>query len=150
MWLVRFQVSLGADPHIFSWRRARGSSCPDVAWLLTGNSLVETPIRHQTRDIRYIKARVENVSFDTKTCRCSPAVAEASKAIPNEFTLSYDHLILAPGCTNNTFGTPGVAEYAFFVRTASDAKAIQSHIRNCFEMASIPGTTTEDSKSTST
>lgn len=118
--------------------------------LLIEDSVVESPIRHQTRNIRYIKSRVENVSFDGKTCRCSPAVAEASKAMPKEFTLAYDYLILAPGCTNNTFGTPGVAENAFFVRTANDAKAIQAHIRNCFEMASIPGTSNEDSKSTST
>lgn len=118
-----------------------------VPWVsLTGNSIVETPIRHQTRDIRYIKGRVEDVDFDSKTCRCTPAVGKLDNAIPGEFTLSFDHLILAPGCTNNTFGTPGVAEHAFFVRTASDAKAIQAHIRNCFETASIPGTTTEQSK----
>lgn len=110
------------------------------------NSIVETPIRHQTRDIRYIKARVDNVSFDSKTATCTPAVAHSAKPAPREFILSYDHLILAPGCTNNAFGTPGVAEHAFFVRTTGDAKAIQAHIRNCFEMASIPGTMTQDSK----
>lgn len=111
------------------------------------NSIVETPIRHQTRDIRYIKASVDNVNFDDKKCTCFPAIQELGSATPNEFTLSYDHLVLAPGCTNNTFGTPGVAEHAFFVRTAKDARAIQAHIRNCFEMASIPGTTTEQSRS---
>lgn len=109
------------------------------------HSIVETPIRHQTRDIRYIKARVDNVSFDSKTATCTPAFAQLAKPTPHEFILSYDHLVLAPGCTNNSFGTPGVVEHAFFVRTAGDAKAIQAHVRNCFEMASIPGTSTQDS-----
>lgn len=34
-----------------------------------------------------------------------------------------------------------------FVRTVRDAKAIQAHIRNCFERASMPGLTGEESKS---
>lgn len=33
-----------------------------------------------------------------------------------------------------------------FVRTVRDAKAIQAHIRNCFERASMPGLTGEESK----
>lgn len=114
--------------------------------MLTAGSIVETPIRHQTRDIRYIKALVENVDFKAKTCECTPAFEEAPETAPNRFNITYDHLILAPGCTNNTFGTPGVAENAMFVRNARDAKAIQARIRDCFERASIPGLAGEESK----
>lgn len=32
------------------------------------------------------------------------------------------------------------------VRTARDAKAIQAHIRNCFEKASIPGLAVQESE----
>ncbi|KAF3761248.1 FAD/NAD(P)-binding domain-containing protein [Cryphonectria parasitica EP155] len=102
-------------------------------------SIVETSIRHQARDVRYIKASVEDVEFDSKTCKCMPAFDEVADTAPQQFGLPYDYLILAPGCTNNTFGTPGVAENAMFVRTARDAKAIQTRIRDCFEIASIPG-----------
>ncbi|KAJ0110275.1 hypothetical protein J7T55_000708 [Diaporthe amygdali] len=107
-------------------------------------SLVEAPIRHQNKDIRYIKASVDDVDFDKKVCKCKPAFDELPKTSPGEFDLSYDYLILAPGCTNNTFGTPGVKEHAMFVRTARDAKAIQAQIRDCFERASIPGLTGQE------
>ncbi|KAI7773046.1 hypothetical protein LA080_012104 [Diaporthe eres] len=105
-------------------------------------SLVEAPVRHQRRKIRYIKATVDDVDFEKKVCRCRSAFDD----LPNEgqFSLPYDYLILAPGCTNNTFGTPGVKEHAMFVRTVRDAKAIQGHIRDCFERASMPGLTGEE------
>lgn len=114
--------------------------------MLTALSIVETPIRHQTKDLRYLKARVEDVDFESKICKCIPAFDQLAGAAPKQFDLPYDHLILAPGCTNNTFGTPGVAEHAMFVRNARDAKAIQAHVRDCFEKASIPGLTGEQSE----
>lgn len=115
--------------------------------MLTFTSIVETPVRHQTRDIRYVKARVEDVDFKSKICTCMPAFDKLGAGTePRPFEVSYDHLILAPGCTNNTFGTPGVAENALFVRNARDAKAIQARIRDCFEEASIPGLTGEESR----
>lgn len=107
---------------------------------------METPVRQQTKDVRYMKARVDSVDFQAKTCKCTPAFDNVPEKTPQQFELAYDHLVLAPGCTNNTFGTPGVAEHAMFVRNARDAKAIQAHIRNCFEMASIPGLSSEESK----
>lgn len=110
-------------------------------------SIVETPIRHQTLDLRYIKARVEDVDFSSKICKCTPAFDGPPEASGEKFELSYDYLVLAPGCTNNTFGTPGVAEHAMFVRNARDAKAIQAQIRNCFERASIPGLSGQESGS---
>lgn len=109
-------------------------------------SIVETPIRHQTLDLRYIKARVENVDFAAKTCQCVPAFDHMPEAAQDNFDLPYDYLVLAPGCTNNTFGTPGVAEHAMFVRNARDAKAIQAQIRNCFERASIPALNGDQSR----
>lgn len=102
-------------------------------------SIVETPIRHQSKEVRYIKSRVRAVDFAAKTCTCAPAFDDLPETSPKDFTLPYDRLILAPGCTNNTFGTPGVAEHALFVRTARDARAVQVRVRNCMERASIPG-----------
>lgn len=43
--------------------------------------------------------------------------------------------------TNNTFNTPGVSEYAVFLRNAKDAMKIAARIQDCFEKASIPGLT---------
>lgn len=102
-------------------------------------SIVETPIRHQTRDIRYLKARVLAVDFAAKTCKCVPAFDDVDENNQQQFDLPYDMLLLAPGCTNNFFSTPGAAQHTLCVRTASDAKRIQAHIRTCFEKASLPG-----------
>lgn len=98
-------------------------------------------------DLRYIKASVDDVDFSSKICKCVPAFNEQPETGPTQFDLPYDYLVLAPGCTNNTFGTPGVAEHAMFVRNARDAKAIQAQIRNCFEKASIPGLAGQESES---
>jgi NADH:ubiquinone reductase (non-electrogenic) len=70
-------------------------------------SLAEEPVRHKGRAIRYIQACVTDIDFANKTCYCSPAF----KAFADRtFELSYDHVVIAPGCTSQTFGTPGVAE----------------------------------------
>ena len=99
-------------------------------------SLVETPIRHTKKNIKFIKARVEAVDFGSKTCRCAPYFDDLGL---ESFELGYDHLILAPGCTNQTFGTPGVAEHALFVRNARDAERVAAKVNDCFEKASTPG-----------
>jgi len=44
---------------------------------------------------------------------------------------------------NQTFGTPGVAENALFLRTAKDAMMVAEKVKHCFEKASIPGLTDE-------
>jgi NADH:ubiquinone reductase (H+-translocating) len=46
----------------------------------------------------------------------------------------FDYLVLAPGSTTQTFGTPG-AEHAFFMRELGDAIALRNHIIDCFETA---------------
>jgi NADH:ubiquinone reductase (non-electrogenic) len=115
--------------------------CGLMTQWLTYQNLVEAPIPHQPRELRYIKASVEDVDFEKKVFRCRSTFDD----LPNDrqFSLTYDYLILAPGCTNNTFGTPAVKEHAMFVRTVRDAKAIQAHIRDGFERASMPGLTGE-------
>jgi len=46
----------------------------------------------------------------------------------------YDYLVLAPGSTTQTFGTPGI-QHAFFMRELGDAIALRNHIIDCFETA---------------
>ena len=46
----------------------------------------------------------------------------------------FDYLVLAPGSTTQTFGTPGT-EHAFFMRELGDAIALRNHIIDCFETA---------------
>jgi len=46
----------------------------------------------------------------------------------------FDYLVLSPGSTTQTFGTPGT-EHAFFMRELGDAIALRNHIIDCFETA---------------
>ena len=60
--------------------------------------------------------------------------------------MSYDVIILAPGCLNQTFNTPGVVENACFVRNVVDAMVIRQRVSDCFEKASLPGKTDEEQR----
>lgn len=49
--------------------------------------------------------------------------------------LPYDRLILALGAVTADFGVPGVAEHAFGLKSAQDARTIRSHVLRAFERA---------------
>ena len=50
-------------------------------------------------------------------------------------------MVVAVGSTNDTFGTPGVTENAFFVKTIEDARRLRNHMLDCIETANLPGQT---------
>ena len=101
-------------------------------------SLVETSIRRTNKSIKYIKAVVEQIDFGSKRCYCTPAFDD--DVGPKEFVLDYDVIAIAPGRTNQTFGTPGVEENALFLKNVTDAREVAARVRDCFEKASMPGT----------
>ena len=104
-------------------------------------SLVETPVRHEDNRIQFIQGKVRTIDFEKKICRCRPFF----DSLENErFELSYDIIIIAPGCLNQTFGTPGVVENACFIRNVADAMAIRQRVTECFEKASLPGRTEQE------
>ncbi len=51
-------------------------------------------------------------------------------------TVDYDYLIIGTGSITSTFGVPGVAEHAYFLKTLEEAVALKNHIICCFEAAS--------------
>lgn len=54
--------------------------------------------------------------------------------------LAYDYLIAAPGAVYNDFGTPGVREHAFVLKSLERSIALRSHILTQFERAAAdPG-----------
>lgn len=59
------------------------------------------------------------------------------------FDLSYDKLIISVGSYSQTFGIPGVREYANFLKDIGDARKIRRRLLECFETAALP--TTPDS-----
>jgi NADH:ubiquinone reductase (non-electrogenic) len=49
-------------------------------------------------------------------------------------------------CINQTFGIPGVAENALFLRTVKNAINVADNVKQCFEKASIPGLTDQQQR----
>ncbi|KAK5682461.1 hypothetical protein LTS10_005589 [Elasticomyces elasticus] len=101
-------------------------------------SLAEESIRHKRRAVRLIQARVRDIDFEKKICSCNPAFPELAD---QSFDVSYDTVVVAPGCETNTFNTPGVLENALFVRTVADAMAVRQRLLDILEMASLPNMT---------
>ncbi|OCT49034.1 putative NADH dehydrogenase [Cladophialophora carrionii] len=101
--------------------------------------LAEEPVRSKSRcTLRFIKANVLDINFPAKTCRCAPAFDEDPQLANDEFDVEYDYLVIAPGCQPNTFGTPGVAEHAIFIKNVSDAMKVRKTMFDLLEKASLP------------
>lgn len=92
-------------------------------------SIIE-PIRVARKGARYYQAACVGVDFDLRTVQCQDAFDETP------FELQYDILVIAVGSVNNTFGVPGVLEYALFLKELADARAIRQKLLECFEHAS--------------
>jgi NADH:ubiquinone reductase (non-electrogenic) len=109
--------------------------------------LAEEPVRSKSRcALRFIKANVLNVDFSSKICHCAPAFDEDPELASDEFDLEYDYLVIAPGCQPNTFGTPGVAEHAIFIKNVSDAMKVRKTMFDLLEKASLPNVSPERAK----
>lgn len=100
--------------------------------------LAEEPIRSKSRDITYLKANVLSISFSSRSVTCAPAFDDDADVRDQRFETAYDYLLLAPGCVPNTFGTPGVAEHALFMKNVSDAMAVRKLLFDLLEKASLP------------
>jgi hypothetical protein len=57
-------------------------------------NIVETPVRHTSKHFKFIKARVGDIDFKSKTVKCIP---EFEDLADKEFILSYDIVVIAPG-----------------------------------------------------
>jgi NADH:ubiquinone reductase (non-electrogenic) len=57
-------------------------------------NIVETPIRHTIKKIKFVKARVESIDFKAKSVKCIPCFDDLSV---KDFTLDYDIVVIAPG-----------------------------------------------------
>ena len=107
--------------------------------------LAEDSVRSKSRSaIRFVKANVTGVDFARRACACTPAFDdEPADTALADFELAYDILVLAPGCVPNTFGTPGVAEHALFMKHVSDAMKVRKVLFDLLEKASLPNTSPE-------
>lgn len=81
-------------------------------------------IFHRQRNARAIQGQVTNVDFDQRLVHLADGAP-----------LPYTHLILALGAVTADYGVPGVAEHAFGLKNAEDARTIRTHVLRCFEAA---------------
>jgi NADH:ubiquinone reductase (H+-translocating) len=96
-------------------------------------ALEPTDIAYQVRGVfrrqknfRFLQGKVTGVDWAAQD-----VLLESGAAI------HYDYLIFGAGAVYTDFGTPGVKEHAFFLKTLEEANNLRSHILQQFELASI-------------
>ena len=99
---------------------------------------ITEPIRTARSNLKYYQAKCTVIYENRNVVKCE-AIQDHQ-----EFELNYDYLIIAVGGINNTFGIPGVAEHAFFLKELLDARLIRGKIIDNFERASTPGLSEEE------
>ncbi|CAF1125158.1 unnamed protein product [Adineta ricciae] len=92
--------------------------------------------------IQFLEANCFNVDINSKTISCKTN----NESNQSTFNLNYDILIVGIGSENNTFNTPGVEQYAHFLKEIPDARRIRAKISDAFEFAMIPTQTIEEKK----
>ncbi|KAI4334024.1 hypothetical protein L6164_018764 [Bauhinia variegata] len=103
-------------------------------------SIVE-PIRRVAQksgvNIQFREAACDKIDANNNRvyCRSTRAPNLGGK---EEFSVDYDYLIIAMGARANTFNTPGVQEYAYFLKEVEDGLRIRKKVIELFEKASLP------------
>ncbi|KAK5713762.1 hypothetical protein LTR17_017529 [Elasticomyces elasticus] len=96
-------------------------------------SLAEEPVRHKSKSLTYYQARVEDVDFIRKVCRCRSACD-----VPGRKDRLFE--------VKHTFDVPGADEHALFLHTVADAKRIHHRLTQLLELASIPGVSFDEQR----
>ncbi len=82
-------------------------------------------IFHRQRNVRFRQGIVVGVDWGNRVVQ-----------LGSDDQLPFDFLIVGAGAVYNDFGTPGVGEHAFYLKSLSEATNIRSHILRQFERAS--------------
>ncbi|CAO3656913.1 unnamed protein product [Mucor hiemalis] len=98
---------------------------------------VTEPIRNYSKDIKFYQAFCDRIDVENQVIHCSSNVDDGQEQ--KSFSLDYDKLVIGVGSYSNTFGIPGVKEFAFFLKDVQDARKIRKRLIECFEHASQPG-----------
>jgi NADH dehydrogenase len=80
---------------------------------------------HRQKNLRFRLGSASGIDFAARTVVLADGGSE-----------TWDWLIYGAGTVYNDFGTPGVAQHGFFLKTLTEAVNIRSHILRQFELAS--------------
>jgi NADH:ubiquinone reductase (non-electrogenic) len=108
--------------------------------LLTSTTVGTIEFRSIIEPARYVSPRF----FQAACTGIDPAARRITCRNDVEFTLDYDLLVIAVGSVNSTFGIPGVADHALFLKELDDARRIRQSVLQALESASLPGLTLEE------
>ncbi|CAG8469845.1 6375_t:CDS:10 [Paraglomus occultum] len=101
---------------------------------------ITEPVRRYLSNVKFYQAYADSVDWLTNTIHCTSNLERKR----DKFTVEFDNLVIAVGGNSNTFGIPGVGDYALFLKDISDARRIRQRVIECFEQASQPGVTDEE------
>ncbi len=100
-------------------------------------SIVE-PVRRRLSRLRLVEGWAEAVAWESREVLCRAAVGE------DTFALGYDVLVIAAGAAVADYGVTGVAEHAYRLAGAEDARAVRRGLLDQFARAGIPGLDAEE------
>lgn len=84
--------------------------------------------RRHFKSTKSIAGRVTGITHASKTARITPNDGPA-------FDFEYDHIVLATGSVSRTFPIPGVADYAFGLKSIEEATGIRDRLVSNFDKA---------------
>ncbi|RKP22733.1 hypothetical protein SYNPS1DRAFT_25409, partial [Syncephalis pseudoplumigaleata] len=107
---------------------------------------VGTPIRYITRHKKAAVQVLEGECTYIDPVSRTITVEDNSEIRGNvtSATIPFDYLVVAVGAENQTFGIPGVAEHACFLKEIWDAKKIRGRLMDCIETAAFAGQTEDE------
>jgi NADH dehydrogenase len=90
---------------------------------------IVTPVRTELRRTNFVLADVTGIDVQRNRVSFRHVLTGLSE------TLEYDHVVLALGSSTSTFGLPGVAEYAWAMKSLEDADALRNRFVWLLELA---------------
>jgi len=91
---------------------------------------VVVPIRSFLRSSSFLMSEVSAVDFDRRSVEFRAAITGRARS------LSYDHLVLAPGSVTRLPDVPGLRRHGFLIKSLSDAVALRDRSIALLEAAS--------------
>lgn len=89
------------------------------------------PLRALLRRTKVRQAAVKAIDLKART------VTAAHCGACGDYTVPFDHLVLALGSVPNFFGLPGVAQHALTIKTLADATSLHAHVIDKLEHADL-------------
>lgn len=107
---------------------------------------IRSIIRNKEASVTYYEAEATKVDYENKKLTINEVAAHDNAGDSTIRVLDYDYLVVGVGAMNSTFGIPGVADNACFLKEIPDAQKIRQKIMDRIESASFKNLDDEDRK----